>query len=129
MSEYLYGMINRPAREAAPDGWQAGSAHIDFPYGTAIYDRPLSAKELYDYEMVLLDPQPPLPLYPAGTLVRDVRNGNTCEIDRFDGYYFAGSRRLDCEAVWWYLRGWMFYEVVALATPMASCVWSRRTSC
>lgn len=53
---YTYGMINRPAIEAAPKGWfnPDHNAIPFFPvtYGTVDYNRKLTEAELHAYEMV-----------------------------------------------------------------------------
>lgn len=53
--EYRYGMRNRPAMYGtAPEGWRDGGADErdpNNPFVTVIYDRPLTADELYRYEM------------------------------------------------------------------------------
>lgn len=84
---YLYAMINRPARQAAPTGWhEVVSSRNSFIYGVVGYDRKLTAEELFGYEMAPLSPAAQLFDVGDEVIVNDVDEGVVT------GYLYNGIR-------------------------------------
>lgn len=75
---YTYGLLNRPAMYGTvPDGFIPDSArpHNDAPYGVIDYPRPLSAHEMWRYELLPVSASAyPYPIG-ARVLVNEVDEG------------------------------------------------------
>lgn len=110
-------MLNRPAMYAAcppgriPEFDNRADDRCE-PYGTCVYREPLSMAQLYQYEMVWIDPLPSLPLWPEGTEVYDLRNkARTYTVEFFDGEYWVGDSPMRT------LRDWRYFEVLLTYNP------------
>lgn len=105
---YQYVMRNRPPMYGtAPTGFRVVSdaRGEDGSYGVIEYDRPLTPREIYRYELVLLSPLPDLPLYPAGTAVRLFASGQISTVEFFDGDWWVDDRRpLRTVADWYHFE-------------------------
>lgn len=115
---FTYAMLNRPAWAASPAGGNSPERNEfngeSFTFGIVQYTRPLTPKEVYDYEMALLDPLPDLPLYPEGTNVRTFNSGKVFSLELFDGEWWAGDLELPTARTWRSVKRWMMFEPVVI---------------
>lgn len=112
---WRYGMRNRPALEAAPSGWSNPQLHKDFDFGTVDYPSMLTPRQLYDFEMVLVEPLPDLPLYKPGTIVKFFSTGKEYEIELLEGEYWANDP-IPIEPHWRSVQRWHQFEVIGFKT-------------
>lgn len=111
MTIYTYSLRNRPAMYGTvPDKRRVDlDTAAPLPYGTVSYERPLTPREIYSFELIPVSPDPVLPLYPAGSQVKDMRNGKVYTVESFDGEYWIRDDFMRT------IRDWLFYEPYAPA--------------
>lgn len=98
--QYRYTPRSRPAMYGTiPQGQVA--IEDDGAYGVAVYDRPLTPREVYRFELRIVSPEPALPLYPAGTRVKVFNTGKEYELEAFDGELWCGDTPLRSVQDWY----------------------------
>lgn len=109
---YRYGLTNRPPMYGTvPDGWENPQAHPDFPlYGTIDYPAPVSIRDMFRFELVLISPLPDMPVYAPGTIVQNRYTGKVYEVELVYGEYWIGDAIMPTEHTWRSVAHWHRYE-------------------
>lgn len=113
-TEWVYGCRNRPPMYGTvPEGYTSVGEDTRYtlpqhPYGVVRYNRPLTPREIYKFELLPMSPLPTLPLYPPGRIVRNMNTGKTHVVEEYDGGYVIGDHAMVL------LRDWLVYEPAEL---------------
>lgn len=107
---WSYKMRNRPAMYGtAPEGWTSYDEHVptddDPTWGTVTYDRPLTPREMYRYEMTPTY-DIPMPLYQQGQTVKHLPTGKLYTVELVNGDYWIKDTWMQT------VRDWLMFEPV-----------------